>query len=150
MLEGHCRAVWCVFSYCLHPPLHPPPKKTQDMTDLHEASNDLAAFIRRNGIGPILRGAALSTAMGVDGHYPSSLSRFSPLFKLPVDAIQRGRDHGELCFLLRSFFGGGASFLLVYLFCKVRSIDIGHPRKICMRRRTGTGLRVSLCMNKIF
>lgn len=64
------------------------------MTELHDASSDLAGFVSRNGIGPILRGAVLSNAASVDAHYPSSLSNLSPLFKLPVDAVQRGRDHG--------------------------------------------------------
>lgn len=62
--------------------------------DLHEASKDLESFVRRNGIGPILRGATLSTSMGADAHYSAVVSNLSPLFKLPVDAVQRGRDHG--------------------------------------------------------
>lgn len=65
------------------------------MTELYEASKDLAGFVSRNGIGPILRGALLSRAARIDVHYPASLSNQSPLFKLPVDAVQRGRDHGE-------------------------------------------------------
>lgn len=64
------------------------------MIDLHDASQDLASFVRRNGIGPILRGAVLSTSTRVDVHYSPVLSNLSPLFKLPVDAVQRGRDHG--------------------------------------------------------
>lgn len=66
----------------------------KDMVDLHEASKDLANFVRRNGIGPILRGATLSTSMSADAHYSAVVSNLSPLFKLPVDAVQRGRDHG--------------------------------------------------------
>lgn len=65
------------------------------MTDLLEATKDLAGFVERNGIGPILRGAVLSKAGSVDAYFPASLSNLSPLFKLPVDAVQRGRDHGE-------------------------------------------------------
>lgn len=64
------------------------------MIDLHEASGNLASFVQRNGIGPILRGAVLSTSTSVDAHYSPVLSNLSPLFKLPVDAVQRGRDHG--------------------------------------------------------
>lgn len=65
------------------------------MADIIEASEDLAGFVERCGIGPILRGAVLSKAHSVDAYFPGSLSNLSPLFKLPVDAVQRGRDHGE-------------------------------------------------------
>lgn len=42
----------------------------------------------------MLRGAVLSQVFAVDTHYPAAVSNGSPLFKLPVDAVQRGRDHG--------------------------------------------------------
>ena len=42
----------------------------------------------------MLRGAVLSSVFAVDTHYPAAVSNGSPLFKLPVDAVQRGRDHG--------------------------------------------------------
>lgn len=42
----------------------------------------------------MLRGAVLSRAFQADTHYTGAVSNGSPLFKLPVDAVQRGRDHG--------------------------------------------------------
>lgn len=45
-------------------------------------------------IADVLRGAVLSPVFAVDAHYAAAVSNGSPLFKLPVDAVQRGRDHG--------------------------------------------------------
>ena len=45
-------------------------------------------------MGDILRGAVLSPALEVDPYYAGAISNLSPLFKMPVDAVQRGRDHG--------------------------------------------------------
>lgn len=42
----------------------------------------------------VLRGAVLSPVLAVDTYYAEAISNGSPLFKLPVDAVQRGRDHG--------------------------------------------------------
>ena len=61
---------------------------------LSEASADLEGLFARNGLADVLRGAVLSPALEVDPYYSPVLSNHSPLFKLPVDAVQRGRDHG--------------------------------------------------------
>ena len=45
-------------------------------------------------VADVLRGAVLSPVFAVDTHYSATISNVSPLFKLPVDAVQRGRDHG--------------------------------------------------------
>ena len=45
-------------------------------------------------LADVLRGAVLSPVFKVDAHYAAAVSNGSPLFKLPVDAVQRGRDHG--------------------------------------------------------
>ena len=54
----------------------------------------MAGLFSRNDPASILRGAVLSPALTVDPYYSPVLANLSPLFKLPVDAIQRGRDHG--------------------------------------------------------
>lgn len=36
----------------------------------------------------------MSPAMAVGPHYASAASNASPLFMLPVDTVQRARDHG--------------------------------------------------------
>lgn len=56
---------------------------------------DLAGLFERNSIANIVRGGVISASLAVDAHFASAVSNLSPLFKLPVDAIQRGRDHGE-------------------------------------------------------
>lgn len=66
----------------------------QDNIELHVASEDIAGLFSRNSLGSILRGAVLSPASAVDAHFVAAVSNVSPLFKLPVDAVQRGRDHG--------------------------------------------------------
>ena len=66
----------------------------QDGIELTEAAEDIAGLFERNSIGSIIRGAVFSSSLAVDTHFSSAVSTTSPLFKLPVDAIQRGRDHG--------------------------------------------------------
>lgn len=66
------------------------------MIELAEATEDMAGVIDRNGLGPILRGAILSPTLKIDAHFSAAVSTTSPLYKLPVDAVQRGRDHGEI------------------------------------------------------
>lgn len=67
---------------------------SDDYIELVAACEDVAGLLRRNKIGDILRGAALSPAHAVGPRYAAAVSNLSPLFKLPVDAVQRGRDHG--------------------------------------------------------
>lgn len=69
-------------------------QNSDDFIELILASEDVAGLFRRNGVGDVLRGAALSPARAVGPHYAAAISNLSRLFKLPVDAIQRGRDHG--------------------------------------------------------
>ena len=59
------------------------------------AVTDLKGLLERNNVSSILRGAALSSSLDVGPHFSSAVSIASTLFKLPVDALQRGRDHGE-------------------------------------------------------
>lgn len=66
----------------------------EDNVELIVAREDLAGLFERNDVGDILRGAVLSPALAVDTYYSAALSNLSPLFKVPVDAVQRGRDHG--------------------------------------------------------
>lgn len=66
----------------------------EDNVELIVASEDIAGLFERNSVGDILRGAVLSPALAVDTYYSAAVSNLSPLFKLPVDAVQRGRDHG--------------------------------------------------------
>ena len=66
----------------------------EDNVELIVACEDLAGLFDRNDVGDILRGAVLSPALAVDTFYSAAVSNLSPLFKLPVDAVQRGRDHG--------------------------------------------------------
>lgn len=62
-------------------------------TDCHPSS--FCAFsLWMSQIADVLRGAVLSPAFAVDTRYAMAISNGSPLFKLPVDAVQRGRDHG--------------------------------------------------------
>lgn len=65
-----------------------------DMIELTVASDDIANLFERNDVGDILRGAVLSPALAIDTYYSAAVTNLSPLFKLPVDAVQRGRDHG--------------------------------------------------------
>lgn len=67
----------------------------QDNIELTKATEDMAGLFERNDVGSILRGAVLSTSLAMDVHYPTVVSTLSSLFKLPVDAIQRARDHGK-------------------------------------------------------
>eukprot|EP00904_Undaria_pinnatifida_P011028 jgi/Undpi1/7055/HiC_scaffold_21.g09529.m1 len=66
----------------------------EDNVELMVACEDIAGLFRRNDAGDILRGAVLSPALEVDTYFSAAVSNASPLFKLPVDAVQRGRDHG--------------------------------------------------------
>lgn len=65
-----------------------------DNIPLSAASADMAGLFSRNPPANVLRGAVLSPALSMDPHYTPVLANLSPLFKLPVDAVQRGRDHG--------------------------------------------------------
>eukprot|EP00752_Nemacystus_decipiens_P001683 g1633.t1 len=65
-----------------------------DNIPLSTASADMAGLFSRNDPANILRGAILSPSLRVDPYYTPVLANLSPLFKLPVDAVQRGRDHG--------------------------------------------------------
>lgn len=69
----------------------------QDNVELTEAVEDLQGLFERNSVGSIIRGALISPSLAVDTHFASAVSNLSPLLKLPVDVIQRGRDHGK-CF----------------------------------------------------
>lgn len=66
----------------------------EDNVELTTACEDLAGLFARNDVGNILRGAVLSPALAIDPYYAGAVSNLSPLFKMPVDAVQRGRDHG--------------------------------------------------------
>ncbi|CAM9989530.1 unnamed protein product [Ascophyllum nodosum] len=66
----------------------------EDGIELTEAAEDIAGLFERNSVGSVIRGAVFSSSLAVDTHFSSAVSTTSPLFKLPVDAIQRGRDHG--------------------------------------------------------
>ena len=60
------------------------------------ASADMAGLIERiGGIDPIIRGAAYSRTQAIDVSFNAEISTSSPLFNLPAETIQRGRDHGE-------------------------------------------------------
>lgn len=65
-----------------------------DHIELTVAMGDIAGLFERNDVRDILRGAVLSPALEIDTHYAAAVSNLSPLLKLPVDAVQRGRDHG--------------------------------------------------------
>ena len=65
-----------------------------DSIELTVASGDMASLFERNKVGDIIRGAVLAPALAVDTYYAAAVSNLSPFFKLPVDAVQRGRDHG--------------------------------------------------------
>lgn len=67
---------------------------SEDNIELTSACEDLGGLFERNDVGNILRGAVLSPSLEVDTYYSGAVSNLSPLFKLPVDAVQRGRDHG--------------------------------------------------------
>lgn len=68
--------------------------------ELIQAVEDLAGLFERNAVGNIIRGALVSPALAMDTHFASAVSYQSTLFKLPVDAIQRGRDHGKRFWLI--------------------------------------------------
>lgn len=98
----------------------------QDMIELSEACKDIAGLFERNGLANIVRGALLASSLAMDAHFASAVSTVSPLFKLPVDAVQRGRDHGEptllfVLFLYRLdlFCFVSFRFTLIGLFCFV-------------------------------
>ena len=56
----------------------------------------MAGLIERiGGIEPIVRGATYSRAQAVGVSFVAKAPPSSPLFNLPLVAIQRGRDHGE-------------------------------------------------------
>lgn len=65
-----------------------------DNIELTAAADDIPGLLENNEVGDILRGAVLSPATAVGPSFSGAVSNQSPLFKLPVDAIQRGRDHG--------------------------------------------------------
>lgn len=65
-----------------------------DQIELTVASADIPGLFENNDIADILRGAVLSPVSNIDTHFTAAVSNVSPLFKVPVDAIQRGRDHG--------------------------------------------------------
>lgn len=68
----------------------------QHGAELATASADLAGFISRSGgIESIIRGAAYSRTQAVDTAFASEISASSLLFNLPVEAVQRARDHGK-------------------------------------------------------
>ena len=68
----------------------------QHGVELATASGDLAGFVSRiGGIEPIIRGAAYARSQAVDVSFAAQVSVSSTLFNLPVEVIQRGRDHGE-------------------------------------------------------
>ncbi|CAM9633673.1 unnamed protein product, partial [Hapterophycus canaliculatus] len=63
--------------------------------ELATASADLAGLMNRvGGIEPIIRGAAYARTQVMDVSFAAQVSVSSPLFNLPVEVIQRGRDHG--------------------------------------------------------
>ncbi|CAM9507284.1 unnamed protein product, partial [Ascophyllum nodosum] len=63
--------------------------------ELAVASADVAGLVKRNGgIEPIIRGAAYSRTQKVDASFVAEISSSSSLFNLPVETVQRGRDHG--------------------------------------------------------
>ena len=75
---------------------HAPNRFFQHGIELATACADLAGLIERTGgIESIIRGAAYSRAQAMDASFVAEVSAFSPLFNLPVVAIQRGRDHGK-------------------------------------------------------
>lgn len=55
----------------------------------------LEEVFQRYDVAMFIRGAALSPSLAIDAHFTSAVSTVSRLFKLPIDGIQRGRDHGE-------------------------------------------------------
>lgn len=66
-----------------------------DRIELTVAREDMDTLFAQPGIvEDVLRGAVLSPALEINTCYSAALSNLSPLFKLPVDAVQRGRDHG--------------------------------------------------------
>ena len=50
---------------------------------------------RLGGIESIIRGGAYTRTQAMDVSFAPEVSASSPLFNLPVVAIQRGRDHGK-------------------------------------------------------
>ncbi|CAM9704645.1 unnamed protein product, partial [Ectocarpus fasciculatus] len=67
-----------------------------DYTELAAAvgADSLSSFFDSVEVADVLRGAVLSPVLAADSHFTTAVSNGSPLFKLPVDAVQRGRDHG--------------------------------------------------------
>ncbi|CAM9150376.1 unnamed protein product [Ectocarpus sp. 12 AP-2014] len=67
-----------------------------DNTELAAAvgADSLVSFFDGVEVADVLRGAVLSPVLAADSHFTTAVSNASPLFKLPVDAVQRGRDHG--------------------------------------------------------
>lgn len=65
-----------------------------DGVELTVAREDMAALFAKNTVEEILRGAVLAPALEIDTYFASAISNLSPLFKLPADGVQRGRDHG--------------------------------------------------------
>ncbi|CAN0025010.1 unnamed protein product [Ectocarpus sp. 6 AP-2014] len=57
-------------------------------------ADSLVSFFNNVKVVDVLRGAVLSPVYAADTHYTAAVSNGSPLFKLPVDSVQRGRDHG--------------------------------------------------------
>lgn len=65
-----------------------------DQLELTVAGGDIPGLFEKVEIADVLRGAVLAPVLAVDTHYAAAVSNMSPLYKLPVDAVQRGRDHG--------------------------------------------------------
>ena len=65
-----------------------------DQIELTTASADMSRLFENNDVADVLRGAVLSPVSNIDTSFAAAVSNASPLLKLPVDAIQRGRDHG--------------------------------------------------------
>lgn len=99
-----------------------------DNIPLSSASADMAGLLSRNDYGNILRGAVLSPSLRVDPYYSPVLANLSPLFKLPVDAVQRGRDHG----------------LPTYNAAREVRHAVGRPVPVAHRWRANTAFRVGL------
>lgn len=94
----------------------------KDGIELAAASADLAGLVTRlGGIEPILRGAAYSRTRAVDASFASEVSVSSKLFNFPVEAVQRGRDHGAKSSWTQWFFSFKyTSWFFMFLRCFMR------------------------------
>lgn len=87
----------------------------QDGIELATASADVAGLVSRvGGIEPIIRGASYTRSRAIDLSFAAEVSKSSPLFNLPVEVVQRGRDHGKHRGATSAGGGGGGR-------------EIGHP-----------------------